>query len=158
GKMVWRKDDFKGSLPRFFTSCSPLVVDGLCIVQLGGEGKGGIAAYDLSTGDEKWKWTEDGTAYSSPVLLTMAGAKVLIAETANNIVGIGLGDGKLLWKTPFVVKGRGYNAATPMVDGQTILYTGSARGAKAVMVEKKGDELAAKELWSNPDNSVMFST
>src|SRR5262249_52531915 len=93
-----------------------------------------------------------------PVLLTLAGAKVLIAETANNIVGIGLGDGKLMWKTPFVVKGRSYNAATPMVDGQTILYTGSGRGAKAVMVEKKGDELAAKELWSNSDNSVMFST
>src|SRR5260370_26538104 len=26
GKVVWRKDDFKGSLPQFFTSSSPIVV------------------------------------------------------------------------------------------------------------------------------------
>src|SRR5438874_1004188 len=40
GKVVWRKEDFKSTLPRFYTSCSPLLVDGLCIVQLGGENKG----------------------------------------------------------------------------------------------------------------------
>src|SRR5207249_3489491 len=30
GKKLWRKDDFK-SYPGFFTSSSPLIVDGLCI-------------------------------------------------------------------------------------------------------------------------------
>src|SRR5262249_42598273 len=65
--VVWRKNDFKGALPRFPPSSSPIIVDGLCIAQLGGDSKGAIVAYDLAKGDEKWKWTDDGTAYASPV-------------------------------------------------------------------------------------------
>ena len=158
GKVLWRKDDFKGTWPRFFTSSSPIVVDGHCIVQLGGESKGGIVAYDLATGQEKWKWTGDGTAYASPSLLALGTTKAIVAETANKIVAISLADGKLLWQTPFELTKGGYNAATPIVAGQTIIYTGSGRGTKAVKIEKQGDEFAAKEIWSNKEHGVMYNT
>src|SRR6185503_7147255 len=49
GKKLWRKDDFAGAWPQFFTSSSPLVVDGLCIAQLGGRDNGAMVAYDLSS-------------------------------------------------------------------------------------------------------------
>jgi outer membrane protein assembly factor BamB len=159
GKKLWRKDDFKGSWPKFFTSSSPLVTGGLCIAQLGGETDGVIAAYDLNTGDQKWKWSGDGTAYSSPILATVDGVKVILAETDKSLVAIGLADGKPLWQTPYAGRGMGgYNTATPIVDGQTVIYAGPGRGAKAVKLEKSGAEITAKELWSNPDNSVQFST
>ncbi len=159
GKKLWRNDEFKGSTPRFSTSSSPIVVDDLCIAQFGSESKGGIAAYDLATGKEKWKWTGDGAAYASPSLLTVDGAKVIVAETGKKIVGIGVGDGKLLWETPFAVTGmRGYNAASPLVEGQTVVCVGSSRGARAVKIEKKADELVGKEIWSNKDNSVQYNT
>ena len=45
-----------------------------------------------------------------------------------------------------------------MADGQTLIYSGSGRGTKAVKLEKKGDELVAKELWHNTENSVQFNT
>lgn len=159
GKVIWRKDDALGH-PQFFTSCSPIVVDGLCVVQFGNENKGGIAAYDLDKGDEKWKWTGDGTAYASPVLLTVDGAKMIVAETSQNIVGITVADGKLLWKIPYPKgMGRGgYNASTPLVEGQTVVYSGSGRGTKASKIEKSGDGFTAKDLWNNKDNSVMFNT
>lgn len=158
GKQLWRKKENK-SLPRFFTSSSPIVVNGLCIAQLGGEREGAIAAFDLANGDEKWRWSEDGTAYASPVLLTIGDAKLLVAETANNIVAITVSDGKLQWKTEYPVSGgRGYNASTPMVDGKTIIYSGSNRGTKAVKVTKEGESLSAKEMWKNKDNSVQFNT
>lgn len=158
GKLAWRKDDFAGMWPRFFTSSSPMIADGLCIAQLGSEDKGGIVAYDLSSGAEKWKWTEDGTAYSSPTILTVGDSKMLAAMTAKKVVGLGLTDGKLLWEVPFAVVGRAYNAATPIVDGQTLIFAGSGRGTKAVKIEKSGEGFAAKELWSNPDNAVQFNT
>jgi outer membrane protein assembly factor BamB len=159
GKMIWRNDDHKGSVPRFFTSSSPIVVDGLCIAQFGGEEQGGIAAYELANGKEKWKWTDDGTAYASPVLLTLGGTKILVAETSNKLVGLGL-DGKLLWDTPFAVpkKTRGYNASSPMVEGETVIFAGSGRGTKAVKLEKKDDKLTEKEVWSNKENSVIYNT
>jgi outer membrane protein assembly factor BamB len=159
GKKLWRKTEAEDSLPRFFTSCSPIVVDGLCIVQFGGEEKGGIVAYDFASGDEKWKWTGDGTAYASPDLLTMDGVKMLVAMTAKNIVGLGTTDGKLLWEIPFFVRGMGgYNAATPIVDGQTIYISGSFRGTRALKIEKQGDRYTAKELWENKEFSVQFDT
>ena len=139
GKVSGARPDADEASPRFFTSCSPIVVDGLCIVQFGGEEKGGIAAYDLTSGNEKWKWTGDGTAYASPDLLTIDGVKMLVALTANNLVGLGVADGKLAWKTPFAVKGMGYNAATPIVGGQTIYIAGSFRGTQALKIEKQGD-------------------
>jgi outer membrane protein assembly factor BamB len=158
GKLVWRKDDFQGSWPQFFTSSSPIVVDGLSIAQLGGDSNGAIVAYELATGNQQWKWTGDGTAYASPVLLTVHDTKVIVTLTEENIVGIGVADGKLLWETPFAGGGRSYNAATPIVEGQTIIYCGSGRGTKAVEIDKQGDQLAAKELWSNADESVQFNT
>jgi outer membrane protein assembly factor BamB len=152
GKKLWRKDDFNGKVP--------IVADGLCFAQVGGDGDGGIVAYDLATGNQKWKWTDDGTAYASPILHTVAGTKILVAETAKNIVALNLADGKLLWQTPFAPQGRGrtYNACTPMVDGQTVIYSGTGRGTKAVQFEKQGEKLTAKELWSNTDNAVQFNT
>ena len=158
GKLLWRKDDFSGAWPRFYTASSPIVTDGLCIAQLGGESNGGIVAYDLATGDQKWKWTGDGTAYASPVILTVDGTKMVVTLTAKKIVGLGVADGKLLWEAPFPVQGMDYNAATPIVDGQTVIYAGSGRGTKAVKIEKTADGFAAKELWSNPDNGVQFDS
>ncbi len=158
GKLVWRKDDFKGAWPRFYTACSPIVTDGLAIAALGSESNGGIVAYDLASGDQKWKWTGDGTAYASPTVLTVDGTKMIVTLTAKKIVGLGVADGKLLWEAPFPVQGMNYNAATPIVDGQTVIYAGAGRGTKAVKIEKTADGFAAKELWSNPDNGVQFDS
>ena len=158
GKKLWRKDDFAGKWPRFYTASSPLVTDGLCIAVLGGDSEGAIVAYDLASGDQKWKWTGDGAGYASPVLLTVEGTKMVVTLTAKKIVGVAVSDGKLLWEQPFVGERMAYNAATPIVDGQTVIYTGSGRGTKAVKIEKTADGFAAKELWSNPDNGVQFNS
>jgi outer membrane protein assembly factor BamB len=158
GKVLWRKDDFSGAWPKFFTASSPIVTGGVCIAQLGGTDNGAIVAYDLTTGDQKWKWTGNGPAYASPVLMTVDGTKLIIAETEKSIVALNVADGKLAWETPFAAQGMSYNAASPIVDGQTLIYCGQGRGAKAVKIEKQGDGFVAKELWTNPDNSVQFNT
>jgi outer membrane protein assembly factor BamB len=156
GKKLWRKDDIKGR-PRFFTSSSPLVADGLVVAQLGGRGDGAVAAYELGSGKEKWKWSGDEPGYASPVLAQLGKEKLVVAETATRIVGLNLADGKLLWETPYAVTGRGYNASTPLVDGQTLLYAGSGRGTKAMKLEKKDGKVVGTPLWSN-NNNVAFNT
>jgi len=158
GDLVWRKDPFPKVVPQFFTAMSPIIVDGMCIAHLGGKGNGAIIAFDLATGDEKWRWAGEGPEYASPVLLTVDGTLQIVTLTEKSIVGIGVADGKLLWQLPFVPERRTYNAATPIVDGQTVIYTGSGRGTKAVKIEKQADGFAAKELWSNPDVAPQFNT
>jgi outer membrane protein assembly factor BamB len=158
GKLLWRKDDFTGAWPRFHSASSPLLAGGLVVAQLGGPNNGGVVAYDVGTGAEKWRWTGDSPAYASLALMTVDGRKLVVAETETKIVILGLADGKLLWETPFAVQGRGYNASTPIVRGQTLVYAGSGRGVTAVQLGLQGDTLAVRELWKNADNSVQFNT
>jgi outer membrane protein assembly factor BamB len=148
GKKVWQKDEFPNVVPQFYTASSPLIVDGMCIAQLGGKAEGAIMAFDLNTGDLKWKWAGEGPQYSSPIIMTADGVKQVVALTDKSVAGVALADGKLLWKIPFEPKGMAYNAATPIIDGQTVIFTGSGRGTKAVKIEKQGEEFKPEELWS----------
>jgi len=155
GTVAWRKDEIKGT-PQFFTASSPLIAGGLVIAQLGGEDGGAIVAYDLADGKEKWRCPE-GPAYASPVPASIEGVTQVVAMTSKKVVGVSAADGKLLWELPFVPVGRAYNAATPIVDGSTVIFAGQGHGTKAVKIEKKGDAFAASEVWSSPV-AVAFST
>jgi hypothetical protein len=131
-------------------------VGGLCIAQLGGSDGGGIVAYDLATGNEKWKWTGNSPAYGSPVLAALGGKKVIIAPTDDNMVALDTADGKLLWETEYS-QGR-YNAATPIVDGDTLIFAGPERGMTAETLVLEDGKLTVKDLWRNTDHSVQFNT
>jgi outer membrane protein assembly factor BamB len=158
GKVLWRKDEFPKVVPRFFTSMSPLIVDGTVIAYLGGPGNGALVALDLATGNPTWRWAVEGPDYGSPVLMTADGTKQIVTPTEKSIVGVGAADGKLLWQIPFVPQGRAYNSATPVVDGSTVIVTGSGRGTRALKVAKQGDGFAATTLWSNTDVAAQFCT
>jgi outer membrane protein assembly factor BamB len=158
GKLLWRKDPMRGAVPMFFTAMSPIVVDGTCVVQLGGRGNGAMFAFDLATGSEKWKWKGDGPAYGSPMLMTVEGTKQIVAQTEKTIVGVAVLDGKLLWQIATPVQGRVFNSATPIVNGQTVIYTGQGTGTKAVKVEKQGDKFTTTEIWKNEKLGTGYNT
>jgi len=158
GTLLWRKDPFPKVVPRFFTSMSPMIVDSMVIAHVGGAGNGAIISFDLATGEEKWRWTGEGPEYASPALLTVAETKQVVTLAEKSIVAVNAADGKLLWKVPFAPAGRAYNAATPIVDGQTLIITGAGRGTKAFKVEKTDDGFAATEIWSNPDIATQYNT
>ncbi len=120
---------------------------------------GALVAYDLATGEQKWKWAGDAPAYASPVLMTVGDAKLIIAETERRLVALSATDGTLLWETPFGAQGPGgYNAATPVVTGQSIIYSGGGRGTHCIKLEKSSDGYTGKELWNNADESVQFTS
>jgi outer membrane protein assembly factor BamB len=158
GRLVWRKDDYPGGYPVYYTGTSPLLIDGMAIVQIGAPANGGIVAYDLNSGEPKWKWTGDGPGYGSPVVANLAGTRQVVTLTDKLIVGVALADGRLLWQVSYPVQGMGYNAATPIIDGQKVYISGQRRGTKAFQIEKQGDAFAAKELWANAQLGVQFNT
>ncbi|MCU0918438.1 MAG: PQQ-binding-like beta-propeller repeat protein [Planctomycetes bacterium] len=158
GKLLWRKDPFPKVTPRFFTSMSPIVVAGKAIVHVGAAGNGAIIAFDLASGDEKWRWGAEGPDYGSPALMTVDGVQQIVTLTEKSIVGLTAADGKQAWLLPFPIQGRAYNAPTPIIDGQTVIYMGSGRGIRAVKIEKKGEGFAAGELWSNPEVAPQYNT
>ena len=74
GKVVWRNDT--KTKPRFYTSTSPLIADGKCVVYIGD-----LTAFDLADGAVTWKWTGGGIPYGSPVLMTVDGVKQIVTPT-----------------------------------------------------------------------------
>ena len=159
GKVLWRKQstaDYLGTEYQFDSSMSPLIVDGRCIVHVGGKGKGAIMAFDLASGESKWKWDGDGPANSSPVVMTVEGVKQVVTLTAKILVGLGVSDGKCLWQVPFELKMG--NNTTPIVDGQTVICVGDGKGLAAVKIEKQGDGFAASTLWTNTQLGARFTT
>jgi outer membrane protein assembly factor BamB len=156
GKKLWTKEI---GAPPFHAASSPIIVDGLCIAQIGGGrngGPGGITAYDLNTGEEKWKWAGDGAAYASPVLVTIGNTKVIVAVTASKLVAVNAADGKGMWD--IICRQLRYQSASPVVDGQTVIYAGPMQGLTATTLELKGDVLAANERWRQPESSLMYNT
>ncbi len=156
GKKLWTKEI---GAPMFHTSSSPIIVDGLCIAQTGGKRNGsgnGMVAYDLNTGDEKWKWAGDGAAYASPVLVNVGGAKAIVAVTDTKLVAVNAADGKGMWEIP--CRQVRYQSASPVVDGQTIIYAGPMQGLTATTLELEGNSLTAHERWRQPGDSLMYNT
>jgi outer membrane protein assembly factor BamB len=163
GKVVWRKDTKE--FPSFYTSASPIIVDDQCIIHIGKDGgrggmagKGAIIAYDLASGEEKWKWEGEGPGYASPVVLTVDGTKQFVTLTENAVVGVNLADGKRLWHVPFAKQGMGYNSVTPVVDGHTVIYAREGTGTLAIKIEKKEDSFATKELWTEKAGPGKYNT
>ena len=158
GKLVWRKENPSNAFPAFFTGTSPLIADGICIIHTGKKDDGQVIAYDLNSGNEKWKWSGDGPSYSSPSLMTLEGKKLVIVITEKNIIALGLADGKLLWQLTTPVQQRFYNCVSPYIDGYTIYLTGQGTGIKAIKLEKSGNEYITKEIWSNPEVGAKWNT
>ena len=115
-----------------------------------------IVAYDMASGEEKWRWTGEGPSNGSPVVMEFGGTKVVIAPTDKSLVGVTAADGKQVWKIQYT-QGRG-TSATPMVDGETLIVSGPGSGFTAIGLKMEGGELKEEELWKNTDNSVRFNT
>jgi len=159
GVVLWRKqstNDYLGASTKSDSAMSPIVVDGCCIVHVGEKTNGAVIAFELASGEPKWKWDGDGPANSSPVVMTVGGKKQLVILTAKNLVGLALADGKMLWQVPFdAYQG---NNLTPIVDGAKVIYAGQSKGMLAVMIEPQGEGFAATPLWTNKQLGARFTT
>lgn len=156
GKVIWKNDAYTSEVPQFYTSCSPIVFDGKCIVQLGGKTKGIIVAFDANSGKEIWKLEGEPTSYSSPAVM-ISNKNMLLVQSETNLLGVST-DGKILWKIATPVQRMFYNAPSPIFDGQNIFIAGQGGGTKAYSLAKSGDNWENKELWSNKDFGTSFNT
>jgi outer membrane protein assembly factor BamB len=158
GKVVWRKDEYTVELPVYYIGMSPIIIDGLCIAHLGGQENGKIMAFELSTGNIKWTCEGYGPAYASPVLLIIDGKKLVVLQTDKNLIALGVSDGKIQWQIPTIPERRFYNSSTPVLNGQTVIYTGQGTGIWAAKIQKQGDKSVTSELWHNTDLNPSYNT
>lgn len=81
-------------------AASPLVVQDLLVVPLGGPRQGrcySLAAYDKETGELRWKGGDRQVSYASPSLETLCGREQIVIVNESSVSGHRLRDGKVLW-------------------------------------------------------------
>ncbi len=155
GEVIWKNDTYK-EVPRFFTSCSPLVIGDICVVQLGGNANGVVVAFNADTGMEVWKLDGVPCTYSSPSLMnTYEG--VILVQSETDLLGVSL-KGEILWKIATPVERRSYNAPSPLYSGEKVIIAGQGSGTKAFSIKKSGSSWETNELWSNSELGTSFCT
>ncbi len=158
GKLLWQHDlltENSCSNLFFALSAAPLIVDDKVLVLAGDpQGRDGrmLIAYDKVSGSPRWKALEDKAAYSSPMLVTLAGERQLLIHSAGHLLGVSPADGKALWRFPWHVEFDN-TIAQPIVTGTNRVVLSGGYGTGAVGLELNrtdtGSSFAVKELWRN---------
>lgn len=142
--------------PRFGYTSSPLIADELLLVQVGGEGRRYLAAFDKRTGELGWSVCADNAGYSSPISLALDGAQEFVFITLNEILGISPG-GHTLWAYPW----RGENnIAVPIPVPPNRLFASHNEDDGGVLLElaDAGGRMDLKEVWHSRFVKNHFSS
>jgi len=152
GETVWSKNlvkEFGAKVPIWGLSASPLIFEDLVIIHAGAEPAGCYLAFDLNTGEERWRSLSDPAGYATPLLIDRAGTIELVCWTPNNVCGLNPRTGELHWTVPFEVN-YGTSVANPIFQDGVVLVSSYYEGSKAIRLGKKLDD--AKVLWHDRRN------
>ncbi len=165
GRVVWRKNvliENRSTNLDFGMSAAPLVVGDTVIVTLGGpDGAKGatVVAYDKVSGALAWKTAAGKLAYSSPMLVTLAGRPQILLAGARRALALAPEDGKVLWEFPWPVT-YDNNIGQPLLLGgdKVFLSAGYGTGCVAFEVKRVGATFEVVELWRSKQMKNKFST
>ena len=161
GSVLWRKnilDDAGAANLTWGMAASPLVADGMVIVNPGGRGAS-FVAYDVESGESIWRSLDDGAAYTAPMMATLAGQRQLLVVSARRLMGLRVENGALLWDYPWTTS-YDVNAAQPIVvdASRVFLSAGYGHGAALVEVTRRGDDFEARPVWENIHMKNKFTS
>jgi outer membrane protein assembly factor BamB len=97
GAVVWRRNvasDTGRKVPDWGFTSSPLVVDDIVIVAAAGT----LAAYDVATGNPRWRGPSYGGSYSSPHTATIDGVVQILLLGGPGAISVVPANGALLWE------------------------------------------------------------
>lgn len=149
GKRLWGKDlhtDYQVPQGYFGAACSPLVEGRLVVINVGGRGAG-VVAFDVATGQEAWKATDDGAGYSSPIAATVNGVRSIYVLTREGLVALDPSTGKVRikerWRSRLQAS---VNAATPLIVNDQ-MFVSASYGTGAIVWKLRPDGVTP--LWKS---------
>lgn len=158
GKERWRVDfvkELESPLPAFGFVSSPLLDGDSLYVQAGAS----FVKLDKKTGKVIWRALKDeggmmGSAFSSPIMATLAGQRQLVVQTREKLAGVDPQTGEVLWEQK-VPNFRGMNILTPVVFGDGIFTSSYQNKSWFFNVSKKDGKVEVKEAWSEKAQGYM---
>lgn len=140
-------------------AASPLVVDEKVVVLPGGPHGRSVVAYDRLTGEPVWTSLDDPQAYTSPMLVRLAGERQILVVSRERAMGLRPEDGSLLWEYPWTTS-FGVNAAQPLLLGENrfFLSAGYGHGAAVVEIDREGSAFSAETVWETHSMKNKFTS
>jgi outer membrane protein assembly factor BamB len=160
GTVKWRREfsqQYPATSPLYGTAMSPLIDGELLIVHVGGHDKGALSAFNPETGAVKWSNDVDGPAYSSPIIVTLAGVKQVVTFTQKNCIGIDVATGQLLWRMPAKTS-YDTNSVSPVAYKDMLILSTEELGLTAIRLAKDGSQLSPQTVWSNKEIELYLNT
>jgi outer membrane protein assembly factor BamB len=156
GKTQWSQDmvkDYRGSIPHWGYSESPLVDGNRLIVMPGGR-EASLVSLDKMTGKVQWKAGSDSAGYSSAIVADVAGVRQVIALSGESAFGVQENTGEVLWHYNRI-SNRTANIATPIYhDGSVFLSTNYGTGCALLKLGPKN----MTEVYFNRDMMNHYSS
>ena len=159
GKVLWKVDaqtTFKGEPHRWGIAESVAISDKAVFYVTGGE-ETSVIALDKTDGKLLWKTKSLGgtRAYASSVVIEKAGLKMLLAQTANDLMAINTVNGEIVWSFSLIPyhkgeTGVGANTNTPLYVDNKIFIT-SGYDHPAILLNLADDGRSVSVKWTNPD-------
>lgn len=161
GKLIWNRNilaDNGAENIQWGMSASPLIVDDKVIMLPGGKQGKSVVAYNKLTGAPIWRALNDEASYTSPMLVTLAGRRQILAVTAYRVVGLAE-NGTLLWEYPWQNSAT-INVSQPIVVGPNRFFisAGYGKGAALVEVNPAGQNFTARTVWENSSMKNKFNS
>jgi outer membrane protein assembly factor BamB len=162
GRLAWRTnilDDAGAVNLPWGMAAAPLIVDDTVVVLPGGSKGQSVVAYDRRTGKRAWSALDDRQAYSSPMLVTLAGARQIVVFSASRVLGLTPDRGSVLWEYPWKTD-NDVNASQPIVIGDNRVFVSSGYGSGAAVVEiaQSGGGFSVREVWRNIRMKNQFTS
>ena len=155
GRRLWQHPA-PPAQPMFHTSMSPVVDGNLVIVHIGGHNDGALTAFDAATGAVRWSWSGDGPAYGSPLVFNLGGTRQVVTFTQNNLVGVSVAGGQLLWRRPYTTSSN-TTAQTPILYKDMLIESGRGNGITAFRVTAGAGAWRTDDVWHTDAVSVHMS-
>ncbi len=138
---------------------SPVVVDQKVIVACMQSGESYIVAFDLATGEIRWKVArnlpspdEANHSYTTPMVVDVRGQKQLVVLGADHMTGHAVDNGQEIWRVGGLNPDQAQNfrlIASPVCDGQfAFACFARGRGLLAARIDGQGDVTASHVAWS----------
>jgi outer membrane protein assembly factor BamB len=162
GRLLWRTNiltDAGADNLQWGMAASPLIVDDTVVVLPGGGNGRSVAAYDRRTGKLAWSALNDKQAYSSPMLVTLAGVRQVLVFAATRLMGIVPGTGEVLWEFPWKTQYDAH-ASQPLVigDNRVFISTGYGTGAALIELSSADGRLSARQVWRSTRMKNQFTS
>ena len=150
GKRLWQTAA-PSEVPFYSAASSPVGAKGIVIVHPGNYEP--LTAFDVNTGAVKWR-AGAGGFFMSPLIVTLGGVAQVVSVTQQDVIGVSLDNGAVLWKQAWA--GGGMGGTMPVAYGDTILV-GAGNGLMAFRPSEKNGMWVTETLWQTSDVTFYLS-